>query len=370
MTKTHDSENERIKRAYLAYQGEANHLSEASLDAIAAAIHWFEAYNRFRPFRSFHIEQAIAFKGKLSKQINARSGERLSKATVHRTLAALRAFFRWLAGRPGFRKRLSYSDADYFNLSGKDTRIAKARLEQDIPTLEQIEHVLSLLPVRTAIQRRDRALIAFTLLTGARDGAIASFKMKHLDLPRNLLIQDARDADTKNSKTFPTWFFPVGAGAREIVEDWHAFLTTKQLWGPGDPLFPATLVEVGTAFAFEATGLARRHWASASPIRRIFAESFVLAQLPYLHPHSFRKTLARLGQQLCQTPEEFKAWSQNLGHEHVLTTFTSYGTVPTERQAEIIKQLGLPKAPDNLLDRLQRLVGEAQRSQPPIGRTG
>jgi integrase len=347
MTKTHEPENERIKREYLAYLREAKRLSEPTLDAVAAAIHQFEQYTGFRSFRSFRTEQAVAFKRKLSEKISAQSGERLSKATVHRTLAALRGFFHWLAGRPGFRKRLSYSDADYFNLSGKDTRIAKARLEQLVPTTEQIEHVLEVLPNATPIQRRNRALIAFTLLTGARDGAIASFKLKHLDLSRNLLMQDAREVNTKNSKTFPTWFFPVPAGVREIVEDWHRFLTKDLLWGPDDPLFPATRVEVGANLAFEATGLDRRHWTNAGPIRRIFAESFALAQLPKFHPHSFRKTLARIGQTLRLGPEEMKAWSQNLGHESVLTTFTSYGTVTPARQEEILAKLAIPRSDDD-----------------------
>ena len=39
-------------------------------------------------------------------------------------------------------------------------------------------------------------------------------------------------------------------------------------------------------------------------------------------------------------PEEFKAWSQNLGHEQVLTTFLSYGSVATDRQGAIIRGLG------------------------------
>ena len=41
----------------------------------------------------------------------------------------------------------------------------------------------------------------------------------------------------------------------------------------------------------------------------------------------FRKTLAQFGERVCETPEAFKAWSQNLGHENVLTTFASYGQV-------------------------------------------
>ena len=63
------------------------------------------------------------------------------------------------------------------------------------------------------------------------------------------------------------------------------------------------------------------------------------AGLAYANPHSFRKTLAQLGERLCRTPEEFKAWSQNLGHEQVLTTFSSYGEVAHQRQAELIRGL-------------------------------
>ena len=51
------------------------------------------------------------------------------------------------------------------------------------------------------------------------------------------------------------------------------------------------------------------------------------------------KTLALLGGQRCKTPEQYKAWSQNLGHDHVLTTFTSYGDVSSYRQAEIIRAM-------------------------------
>ncbi|MBU1547279.1 MAG: transketolase, partial [Proteobacteria bacterium] len=40
-------------------------------------------------------------------------------------------------------------------------------------------------------------------------------------------------------------------------------------------------------------------------------------------------------------------WSQNLGHEKVLTTFLSYGEVACQRQGEIIRGLGTgqPGAP-------------------------
>jgi hypothetical protein len=53
--------------------------------------------------------------------------------------------------------------------------------------------------------------------------------------------------------------------------------------------------------------------------------------------------LAGLGEKVCRTPEEFKAWSQNMGHEGVLTTFISYGEVSRERQAHIIRLLSNPE---------------------------
>ena len=82
-------------------------------------------------------------------------------------------------------------------------------------------------------------------------------------------------------------------------------------------------------------------WATTAPVRQIFRDAFAAVGLPYHNPHSFRHTLAHLGEKRCKTPEEFKAWSQNLGHENVLTTFTSYGGVHTYRQGEIIKGLAV-----------------------------
>jgi integrase len=117
------------------------------------------------------------------------------------------------------------------------------------------------------------------------------------------------------------------------------YLKEEKLWGNDDPLFPATMVLPGPDRQFAAAGLARKHWSSASPIRSIFREAFISAGLPYFNPHSFRNTLAQLGEEMCKTPEDFKAWSQNLGHEKVLTAFISYGEVACQRQGEIIRNL-------------------------------
>lgn len=342
MTK-HNADNERIKRKYFAYLKEAKRHSEPTVDASAKALNRFEVYTKHRDFKTFHFEQAIAFKKHLAKQNGQQSGEKLRKATLYATLTQLKRFFQWLAWQPGYKSRFQYSDAEYFNLSDKDTRIATAHREQKAPTLEQVKHILKSMPSDKEIERRNRALIAFTLLTGARDSAIASMKLKHVDLMANSVNQDAREVNTKFSKTFTTFFFPVGDEIRRIVAEWVSHLRENKLWGNDDPLFPATRVALGVTSQFEVSGLERDHWSSASPIRAIFREAFVNAGLPYFNPHSLRNTLVQLGQDVCKSPEQFKAWSQNLGHEKVLTTFLSYGEVACQRQGEIIRGLATPQ---------------------------
>ena len=154
--------NVRIKRDYLIYLKEAKRQSEASVDAVAGALARFEEYNQHRDFKTFHQQQAIAFKKRFAEQISSVTGAKLSKATLHATLSHLKRFFQWLAGQPGYKSRFQYSDADYFNASEKDARIATARRLRPVPTLEQVRHIIAKMPATTALEMRDRALVVST----------------------------------------------------------------------------------------------------------------------------------------------------------------------------------------------------------------
>jgi integrase len=205
------------------------------------------------------------------------------------------------------------------------------------------------MPDDTEIAKRDRALIAFIFLTGARDRAVTSLKLKHVDIAADKVFQDAREVKTKCAKTFVTQFFRVGEMPLSIFKEWVSFLKTVKGSGEDDPLFPATEVELHGMTRSATIGLSRRHWQTTTPIRKIFRTAFARAGLPYFNPHSFRSTLARLGAKLCGPGEEWKAWSQNLGHTDMMTTFSSYGHVPEHRQCEIIANIGeRKKEPDDL----------------------
>jgi len=297
--KTHNPNNERIKHVYVIYLKEAKHYSEATIDAVCKALNRFEIYSKQRDFKAFRPQQAVAFKGHLTEQHSKASGETLSKATLHSTLSNLARFFQWLACQPGFRARLNYFDAEYFNLSKKDSLVAKTPREKPVPTVKQIMAVIAKMPASSDIEKRNRALLAFTFLTGARDSAIASMKLKHIALEAECIYQDAREVQTKFSKPFTTFFFPVGDDIRQIVVDWVTYLRKEQRWSDDAPLFPSTNMVLSARKQFEVGGLKREHWSTTTPIRKIFREAFTNAELPYFNPHSFRKTLGYLGETLC-----------------------------------------------------------------------
>ena len=96
------------------------------------------------------------------------------------------------------------------------------------------------MPSETAVQRRDRAVVAFLALTGARVGALISLQRKHVDGEGQRVFQDSRDVHTKFGKAICTIFFPVGSDILNILIDYLAELDGELLWGPEEPLFPAT----------------------------------------------------------------------------------------------------------------------------------
>jgi hypothetical protein len=64
-------------------------------------------------------------------------------------------------------------------------------------------------------------------------------KLKACRTNRGLRLYDSREVNTKFSKTFSTFFFPVGGEFLAIVTEWVSYLRDEKLWGNDDPLFPA-----------------------------------------------------------------------------------------------------------------------------------
>ena len=333
--------NERLKRDHLRYLKEARGKSEATLDGVRKALARYEAYTGGKDFKTFRREQAIGFKARLAETEGVRTRETLSASTQATTLAALKEFFTWLAWQPGFKSKIHREDIEYLGLSMKDTARAKAPRMRDFPSLEQVRAAITAMPTATVIDRRNRALVTFAILTGIRDRAMVSLSLGDVDTTRTppVVRQDPNSVDTKFAKAIVTYFFRLGDDLAAIVTAWTDELRQEHLFGPTDPLFPRTRMALDERGNFAPMGIERDHWSDASPVREIFRKAFALACLPYFPPHSFRHTLGHLAQTWCGTPEELKAWSQNLGHENIATTLTSYGRIDPHRQGDVIARI-------------------------------
>jgi integrase len=185
--------------------------------------------------------------------------------------------------------------------------------------------------------------------------------MRHIDLTKSppLVRQEPDRVHTKFAKSINTYFFPLGDDLKQIVVRWIGELKVDHLFGPNNPLFPKTKVAQDSSKSFRVAGIEPLHWSDASPVRGIFKDAFVKAGLPYFPPHSLRHPLGHLMHEVCRTPKEVKAWSQNLGHENVATTMNSYGTIDPHQQGEVIGAISIePAGPESdLLAKIRVLVG-------------
>lgn len=330
-----NAHNTRIKRRYLDWLRQARGLSESSVDRAAASVDRWLDYLKGADLRRFHSDKAIAFKKGLEQETTA-SGAVLSDASRDGILRDLKAFFKWLADQAGYRSKIRYEHADWFT---PDRRIARASHRgqwRPHPSPEQVRAAILNMPSETVFQRRDRALMAFLFLTGSREKAAMTVRLRHIDLANGCVQFDGKDVQTKFGKRFTTFFCPVGEDIEAIFSNWMTELNKDLLFGPDDPVFPRTEVKRSAQGLFEPAGLERSPWCAPGAVVRIFREAFVAAGLPSFTPHRIRNTLVDLASLHCRTPEDFKAWSQNIGHDDVLTTFRSYGTVAPGRQREIM----------------------------------
>ena len=329
-------ENERIKRRYLQYLKTAKRKDASTVLKAAESILRFEASIGYVSFKRFRIDHAVKFQERLNEEVSKSTGKQLSKSTIRSILAANKGFFFWLADQSGYKSRIRHIDADYFNMDAKGARVASTVRDTPYPSMQMARHAFSYMPETSEIDRRNKAIFAFLMLTGARDGAVASLRLKHINLFDGCVYQDAREVKTKASKTITTYFLPIDPEYLKCFKEWVEHLKDVALFGPDDPLFPPAKVKAVDG-AFQVVGLMRDTYKNANAIRAVIKEAFQRADLPAFNPHAFRKTLVKWADTAYPTREAFKAFSQNIGHTSVITTVSAYCPVSVERQGELIK---------------------------------
>lgn len=350
--------NERLKMRYAeelkVYQGRA----ESTIDPKLRAIKRFEEVTNFADLDSFDYDLALAFVEGLKKHP-------ISIRTRLRTMRHVKGFFQYLAVEGLLKKKHAHKAVHALRLSERDRRAGQSRKPVKFHSVQAYKDAINAIPKTTAINRRNRAILTFLLLTAARDGAMVTMTLGLIDIAKREAIQDPDIVHTKGGKIIPTWFFPVGDEIIEELQDYIQFLRTELNFTDSDPLFPsnARCHDENDRFFYE--GLTKRHWANADPVRGIFRTAFEAIGLKYVKPHTIRHTLTELAYELGLSPEEFKAWSQNYGHDDVSTTYNHYGPLSADRQRNVMlslhkktlkKQSAMPETREELVALVQEAM--------------
>ncbi len=341
MTKQPLEKNERIKREFLEYRKFARQLSDRTVDRELAALERFDVWNKRKDFSRFHIEQAMGFR-KYLEQAKGATGKPLAKSTMRAIMATMREFILWLSQQDGFRSKIKTRDADYFSLSRRDEAEARAAPPRPAPSVNQAKHALSLMPDKTLIELRNKAVFAILCLTGIRVAALVSLKVKHIDLTEKSVAQPPREVATKFGREIHTFFAKGFEEAESVLVLWLKHLDEVALFSPDDPLFPSTALQANSNEGFTVKGFHRQNWKTTEPVRKIVKQAFDMAGLQNFGPHAFRHMLARHAVNTSQSVAEIVAASQNLGHSGVMVTLQNYGQISRERQRQLITGEGLP----------------------------
>ncbi len=337
-------QNEVMKKQFFLYLKEVKGFSKDSIDAYERGVLLWQECHENKDFAGFGKQQVRAFKDWLKNRTN-RNGEALSLTYLYNVLRRLRGFFEWLSMQPHYKSKINQVVVEYLSLSKKETRIAIQPNKRNIPDIEDVIKVIEAIQIKSDADSRDRALLCFTLLTGARISAVYSLPMQAFDEDTLTVDQNPKlGVKTKFSKRIVTTFFPIEyTKAVDYFLDWYRYLKKVKRFGPEAPVFPQSIVENGDEnISYHNTGEVEPvFWKSSNPVRKIFQKRFLDAEIPYYHPHTFRHLVVKEFAKTRLTEEEKKAISQNLGHENTGTTFGSYGYghIQEERQIDIVKNI-------------------------------
>lgn len=349
----YNPENERVKKQYEEALLHGRHRAPETVDAAWKAINLFENFTDKESFKTFNTEQAKDFKRWLTKQENQK-GQLLSLSTVRSTLANIRDFFSWLIIHPKYIRQVDGRAVEYLRLSDNQERAGRATREKIAPTVDDVRKVLEIMPHESNVEKRNRAIIAFILITGIRDGALISLKHKDVDHEKQELWQDPKHVKTKNRKGITSQFIPIDTLALQIVLDWITYSKGVLKMGTEAALFPKNKTTTNPeTMQFDTGTLSHEHWANAAPIRKIFHDAFKAAGLQKCHPHTLRNTITIWALENCDQLQ-FKAISQSMGHDHAMTTYNSYGTLTHDRIRKAVASIGKdsPKLSKDLLEEL------------------
>lgn len=290
-----------------------------------------------KPFSKLTREDVAKVRNDLKRRAEPDVSDNLSASSIRHIVSHLSAFFAWLIKQDGF-KSLPQDIQGYLKLPKAVLAAARPVRKKDYPTLEEAELLLSEMPSRSLVDQRARAIFAIAFLGALRADTIISLRMRHVNVPHRLILQDANSVRAKAGKSLDILWFPIPKIFEEAVIDW---LRTLERLGftEEDALFPDNEWLKHRPRTYAQNRKSVPVMTTIHAVTTAFAIACRNSKFKYT-PHSAKHCIAAERDERPLTQIERKAWSENMGHENEQITERHYGKLPDERRFEVLEQIG------------------------------
>jgi len=335
--------NDRVIYKWLTY---AEKYDVKTVDRHLAAIRYCENLTDGKNFSQFTIEHVSKVRKDLKRRARADADDPLSPSTIRHIISHLSAFFDWLLKQDGFR-RLPKDISGYFKLPKAVLSSALPVKVKEYPTIKEAEMMLKNMPSRSFIERRAQAIFALAFLGALRADTLISLQIRHFDISRRRIVQDASEVRAKNGKSEYIVWFPIPDYFQAVVIEWVQSLLAKGFC-EDDALFPS----FACLKSHNKFGNDDRAPFPPMSTKHAVTKAFLVASRnspTNFTPHAAKHTIAAERDAQHLTHKQRKAWSENLGHENERITQLYYGKFSDDQRAEVIEGIKENGADNHLI---------------------
>jgi site-specific recombinase XerD len=264
-----------------------------------------------------------------------------SPESLKSTCGVVRKFFTW-ARREWPRKyaKLNASWVDTLRPARSKGMQTRAKGHQ-FYTLDEMRLIAAVEP-STLLIERDRAMMAFLYLSGARASAFVTLPISCVRLEEMAVDQFAEmGVHTKNHKSQTTYLLPIPE-LLQIVQEWDDKVRSQL---PESAMWYSGIHQDGETLAPIYTQKDSRREKVADGIKHVCK----LAGVEFKSTHKFRHGHTVYVRSMAKTISEFMAASRNLMHESVSTTERVYAQLTNSEVKSVIANMK-PKVASEAID--------------------
>jgi site-specific recombinase XerC len=337
-----NSGNLRWLQGYIIYLESHQNLDVRTVDEHLRSLARLSSFLEHKGFEKVTIDDARLFKDELRSRREHEGEARLSASTVSHTLIRCRAFFTWLL-RQGV-DTLPQDMPGYFSLSRREAALEASSVKGTKLTFDQALCIFAEMPQSSAVEMRNRAIVAMFIVTGIRIAALTSLRGKHVNLRTRWVNQDPHEVDTKFGKHIRTYCLNLGTGLLEALDDWQAWRASNGFDSVAPFFLPDCYLQANNLGLGYRGGQSEQAkcWKSEEPVQRIIKDAAQAAGVleGAISSHDFRKVvhpfLAKRGE---MSIRDEVALQLNFGHSPQEVIRKNYSTMLDSEREEALDEL-------------------------------